>query len=419
MPRVLTGKILCYPLGVLLACLACTRADAGADDALRRPLNEIAQAAVWVARSRGAASIGIGQFTGPPSYASSAGPGMRRILEEELAKLGIQNQRIGAAVGIQGRYTLATQPYGDRKDLRIEVTFVDPNGRVLSDLNQKIKLKFYQEPGFEPMVEDPEFAPTLDIVAGVCSVFVYGDEYDPMGDGILAEVLGATVDLDRPDKDFDDQPVIDSFNDPTAVVHGNTRVAASRNSPFLLEILVGGQPRTIRLESGHPFVELSKGEAFQIRATNRARFSAAVVFRLDGVGSFAFSKVRQTSGPEAGQPRYSRWIIQPGQSFTLLGWHRTNQEVDEFLITDFANSAAAKMNSATDLGTIAVTFRATWKEGQRLPPGEPMRARMEAPGAGIGQGNRRRQQVTEDTARREYGIPRAVVTIRYAKPSDG
>jgi hypothetical protein len=136
---------------------------------------------------------------------------------------------------------------------------------------------------------------------------------------------------------------------------------------------------------------------------------------LDGVSSFQFSDVRYTSGSKKGQPRYSRWLIGRGQTGVVKGWHRTNEAVDAFLVTDFSNSAAAKFGASTALGTITATVRATWKKGEDPPPDE-VQVYGAVADVGIGQGERIEQRVEENVDPREYGQPRAVITVRYTKP---
>jgi hypothetical protein len=205
--------------------------------------------------------------------------------------------------------------------------------------------------------------------------------------------------------------VIDSFDRPTAFIHGGTAVAASRTSPFTVELLVDDAPRKCALEDGQPFVNLEKDESFQIRFTNRAPYDVAVSFLLDGVNSFQFSDVRHERGPKRGQPRYSRWIIPRGETVVVKGWHRTNEYVDAFLVTDFGNSAAAKFGSTAGLGTITTSVRATWRKGENPPPGERV-VHGYSTDVGIGQGERLEQQVQENRDPREFGQPRATRSRR-------
>jgi hypothetical protein len=383
-----------------------------ASESLRPTLATVAKATAKILESRGLDSVGVGDFTGPPAFGSSYGPGIRLVLVEELGKLNVREKKVGAAIGIQGRYTLKPHEAGvesiDGASLRIEASLVDISGQVLTDLNTQVTVP---APGTE------QGTAAVPVSKGTMAVDVQGTKTDVKGSGALGETLGATVDLDSmtaggfPNGDT----VIGSFQNPTATIRGGTAVAASKASPFSMEILVGAKPRSITLEDGQPFVALTKGDAFQIRFTNRANYEAAVTFALDGVGSFQFSDVRYTDGPKRGQPKYSRWIVPRGKSIVIKGWHRTNETVDEFLVTDFASSAASKLGSVTGLGTITATVRATWRKGERAPEGEPMYAFVE-PDVGIGQGQRIEQRVKEDVDPREYGQPRAVITVRYTKP---
>lgn len=386
------------------------------NDNLREALTKIAKAVSQVLQDRGADSIAIGEFTGPPSFASAAGPGIRKVLAEEFAKLGIREKKIGANIGIQGKYLVhEDQPTfaGGSKGpphLRLVASLVDKNGQVLTELDVEVAVKVGEEDG-QPIIDKTKIA------KGILTVDSYGGINDIGGASTLAEALGATVDLKRKNKDGfsgGTESVIESFERPTAaIIASGLAVAASRESPFYMEILVDSQPRPMKLEDGQPFVQLEKGDSFQIRFTNKASYDLAVIFLLDGVNSYSFSDVRETRGPQRGEAKYSKWIVPRNQSFTLKGWHRTNDYVDKFLVTDFADSAAAKLGSTSGLGTITASVRATWRTSEKPPADETTVAKMVV---GIGRGGRDSQQVKEDTDPREYGQTRAVITVRYAKP---
>ena len=404
---------LCLAIGFLM-----TPAHVRGNDNLREPLAKIAQAVSQILKDRGVDSIAIGEFTGPPSFASAAGPGIRKVLAEEFTKLDIREKKIGANIGIQGKYlvqedqpTFAGAVKGP-PHLRLVASLVDKNGQVLTELNVEVAVKVAEVDG-QPIISKTK------IEKGTLTVDSHGGDKDIHGAGVLAESLGATVDLKRKSKEgFSDgsELVIESFETPTAVIANGSAVAASRTSPFQMEILVESRPSPMKLEDGHPFVQLEKGNSFQVRFTNTAPYDVAVVFLLDGVNSYAFTDVRETRGPQRGEPKYSKWIVPRNQSFTLKGWHRTNDDVDKFLVTDFADSAAAKLGSASGLGTITASVQATWRKNEKPPADEPRMYASMAPGIGIGRGARDTQQVKEDTNPREYGQTRAVITVRYAKP---
>lgn len=407
-----------FHLALILVAGALLAPAARGNENLREPLAKIAKAVSQVLQERGADSIAIGEFTGPPSFASAAGPGIRKVLAEEFSKVGIREKKIGASIGIQGKYLVHEDQAnfaGAQKGpphLRLIASLVDKNGQVLTELNVDVAVKVGEEDG-QPIIDKTQIA------KGTLTVDSYGGANDIGGTAALAEVLGATVDLKRKNKDGfpgGSELVIESFERPTAAIVANgSAVAASRESPFYMEILVESQPRPMKLEDGHPFVQLEKGDSFQIRFTNKAPYDTAVVFMLDGVNSYSFSDVRETRGPQRGEAKYSKWIVPRNQSFTLKGWHRTNDYVDKFLVTDFADSAAAKLGSASGLGTITASVQATWKKSEKPPADEPKSFKMVV---GIGRGERDTQKVKEDTDPREYGQTRAVITVRYAKPDN-
>lgn len=390
---------------VLVASLLIPAAPTLASENLREPLARIASAVAKVLQDRRADSIAIGEFTGPPTFGSAAGPGIRKILAEEFSKLGIREKKIGASIGIQGKYlvhqdqpTIAGVEKGP-PNLRLLASLVDANGQILTELNVDVNVNVGGE------------ETKTRIAKGTVAVDATGTLSDFKGGGSLAEALGATVEI-TPGGFTSTETVISSFQKPTATLLANeTGVATSPSSPFMMEILVDDRPRALVLEDGQPFVQLEKGESFQIRFTNRAPYDVAVSFLLDGVSTYAFSDIRETRGSRRGEPKYTKWIVPRQKHLVVKGWHRNNEEVDKFLVTDFGESAAAKLGSSTGLGTITASVRRTWQAGEQRPREEP-----NFTGIGIGFGERDTQQVQEDTAKREYGQVRTVITVRYAKP---
>lgn len=403
---------------IFLTAVVLAPVAARGNENLREPLAKIAKAVSQVLQDRGSDSIAIGEFTGPPSFASAAGQGIRKVLAEEFAKVGIHEKKIGANIGIQGKYLVHEDQanfVGAVKGpphLRLVASLVDKNGQVLTELDVEVAVKVGEEDG-RPIIDKTKIA------KGTLTVDSYGGPNDIGGASTLAETLGATVDLKKKNKEgFSGGPeaVVGSFEHPTAALLANgSAIAASRESPFYMEILVESQPRPMKLEDGQPFVQLEKGDSFQIRFTNKAPYDVAVIFMLDGVNSYSFSDVRETRGPQRGEAKYSKWIVPHNQSFTLKGWHRTNDYVDKFLVTDFADSAAAKLGSTSGLGTITASVQATWKKSEKPPADETKSYKMVV---GIGRGERDTQKVQEDTDPREYGQTRAVITVRYAKPDN-
>jgi hypothetical protein len=229
--------------------------------------------------------------------------------------------------------------------------------------------------------------------------------------------------------------VFDSVTDPqpTARIVDGGKVFAGPGSPYGLEILAapvasgevsqaalvaGLQPRSAQLSGRLPFVSLERGEAYAIRLINNSKFDAAVKLSIDGLSVFAFSELRVSQGRDQGEPLYSVWIIPPGESRVIPGWHMNNSRVDAFLVTEYAKSAAAMKSRTTDLGVISAVFSAAWgvdAEGNpiNMPPDEPPRTK----GAGNATGFGPPISVQLQEVRRMIGAPRATVTVRYARPA--
>lgn len=403
-------------LAMLVALLpfsfAAGNATAFEQDHIRQSLSGLARATAEYLKSEGLESIAIGQFTGPPSFGSSAGPGIRQVLKEEFAKIGIREKKINAAVGIQGKYLLAdtidlgtNTPIPDKQQLKIQVDLVDRNGAVLTNLNVKIT--------YHPTDEN-DFTKEVAVQGGKMAVDTFSEAHE------TGLILGATADLTVPKTDRqgflnETKTVIDSFSQPTATIFEGNAVASSPTSPYRVQILVNGAPKPITLEEGHPFVELKRDDVFAMQVQNYSDFQVGAKILLDGVSIFAFSENRHQAGPKRGQPAFERYLFNAKQQYVLNGWHINNQNVDQFRVTDFANSAAAKFGSNNSLGTISVAFQAAWRKGTPAPPGEPQTFASHAE-IGIGRGDRigQQSQVVEDPM--EYGIVRSIITVRYVRP---
>ncbi|GEM_PF-6843594 len=78
--------------------------------------------------------------------------------------------------------------------------------------------------------------------------------------------------------------------------------------------------------------------------------------RPDPAGKHRFLAVRITGLVED----LAGTILPPRSRFDVVGWHRTNDESDAFLVTEYAKSAAATLDHRANLGTITASFAAAW-----------------------------------------------------------
>jgi hypothetical protein len=358
--------------GLALALLAALAAPARADDALRTELAAIAKGIAEAVKGLGHDAIAVGEFTGPAQLAATGGPAVAKTLGEELARNGLAVKRV-AAVGVKGEFEDVKDKQSGLLAARIKGTVTDRSGKVLFSFSRGV-----------------------------------------FGDRVLAALFGTTAQLpaDLPPKERS-AAVEKSLDKPKAHVQG-ARVAAAADSPYAVEIWVaprpGGkyEPRPATLESGLAFVPIRRGEVFAVRLINNSKFEAAVTLTLDGLSLFAFSDVRDG---KTGRPRYSVVYVPAGQEVFLRGWHRTNEVSEEFVITEYAKSAAAQLRSSAATGTVTAAFAAAWPKNAAPPPDEPAGRTRSADA--VGRGARFRQKFVE--TERHVGVVRATVSVRYSK----
>jgi hypothetical protein len=197
-----------------------------------------------------------------------------------------------------------------------------------------------------------------------------------------------------------------SLDNPTFHVT-DTRISAAVNSPYAVEILVkeGGRYKTRKVtdDEGLAFVPVKRDESFAVRLINNSPYGAGVTLTIDGVSMFAFS-----------EKSYSQVVLGPRKSVLIKGWHRTNDWSEEFLVTEYSKSAAAKLNSTSDIGTITATFSAAWEVGKAPPPDESRDPSQHARSANAtGRGPKIEDRYVE--VQRRFGVIRAAVSVRYTK----
>src|SRR5947209_6429604 len=109
---------------------------------MRPQLAEVATNIKKFLAGRGVDAVAVGAFTGPSNLATSAGPGLARVLTEELERVGVQVKR-QARVGLSGTYRPVEEkrddgPIGTGTDLRVVVKtrVEDETGKVLVEFEK-------------------------------------------------------------------------------------------------------------------------------------------------------------------------------------------------------------------------------------------------------------------------------------------
>jgi hypothetical protein len=228
-------------------------------------------------------------------------------------------------------------------------------------------------------------------------------------DEAIRHIYGFSVNNKKLDKEREQETVV-AFSDPKVSLDGDVVLAGDR-SPFGMEVLVESHPIKPTDVDGFAQVELKRDQEYKVRLINRSSLEMAVRLSIDGINFLTFSDLKYEDGPYKGSPRYDMVLVPPGKTVTIPGWHKNNRTSLAFRITHYADTAAAKMNRTTDIGTITATFCAAW---EKTPPeDEPDGARGPGDdGTGFGQP----KSANYKAVQRTIGAVRASVAIRYKVP---
>lgn len=351
---------------------------ARANPDLRKELAEVAKSLKQLLDGQNEEAIVVGQFTGPANFPTSAGPGIAQLLSEELQKLGKMTKK-RAKYGVKGEY-MATEVPGE-DDPRVK--------------NLAIKLKGQVEDEFGKVLTDFSFERIIK------------------GETTFVELMGAPVELPpkaTPEKR--DRLLRESLTKPKTEVAG-TRLCADADGKLAIELVVDGKPRGAKDDDGLAFAKINRGESYIVKAYNDTDQEMAVRLTIDGLNIFTFSDIRFKDGPKKGDPLHQVYLIKPHSSIAIKGWHRTYESSDSFVVTEYAKTAAASLDSKANLGTITAAFAAAWPEGQPPPADEPPKKKSTTNGDGTGFGPPVEMKVVP--VKRNIGAIRASVSVRYSK----
>ena len=190
-----------------------------------------------------------------------------------------------------------------------------------------------------------------------------------------------------------------------------TKIRPSKQSSYYVEILArttGSTEYTVLtpvMRDSYPHVSIKHGSALAVRAGNDTNYEAAIELRLDGLPRFALANDANVRN----QNHFD--LVSPGSFRDLKGFFLTNQEIAEFTVGNYSNSAAAQVfPDGSDAGTLAISFHAAWEKGKPSPPNEPHRpAKGEKPGIVPGEVRKDPIQIVP----RQVGRLRAAVRVLY------
>lgn len=323
----------------------------------------------------------IGAITGPQTYPTSAGPGIRLTLAALLADRGIE-VKDRAAIALKVEYK--GKEVADRSDAKrirlavsLRVVFVDQRENELADIDWRIE---HEE--------------------AVCLI------------------LGNTVDRQGKFDVVADKAVALQFFEPKTHFDGAV-VLAGEKSLFGMEVRLNNKAVMPEDRDGLAYAVVPRNQEYTVRLVNRSEREMAVRFTVDGLSAFTFCDARQPErigdkpNPKKGQPLYDLILVPAKGEVIVPGWIITPKKTLGFKVTEYPKTAAAQLNR-DDLpaGTLTATFSASWT-GDTPPADEPPVSR--GPGDdGTGFGSPK--EIDAKPVERKVGAVRATVSVRYTQP---
>jgi hypothetical protein len=367
-----------------LVLAAVVSRPAPAASALHREVGAFAEKIQDVLRDKGHKSVAVGEFTGPAGMDSNAGPGIQQLLATQLRRLGVSVPKVADA-SVKGEYLAVADP-ADK-------------GRTVLRLRAVLRNR-------------------ADAVLGRFQADLRGEED-------VARALGLTGQLPL-ESEARKRQLPELIDHPSVYLSG-TRAQTRRDSRYSVEIRVrDGVDQAARalkpaVHDGQAFVQVKRGQLYEIHVRNRSGRDAAVTITIDGLDVFTFSEERDD---KTGQPKYRNYLLRKGGEMTVVGWHKTNTRSDSFQVTALANSAVGKLMADTaNVGVITVGFH----DSVPVPVVKPKVARVEkramarrvdgsggkdADATGFGPSRKTSLRLTK----RRSGPLREVVSLRYTRP---
>jgi hypothetical protein len=323
--------------------------------------------------AKGGDTIAIRSFEGPSGASGSSG--IAAALEEQLKAVDVKAVKPAAgAWSVGGDFAVEKNEGTGMLDVRIESKLKDPRGQLVAL-------------SMTPIITNDSETLTMFGVTGTLPTTV------PQGaknaDGSPQSLPEARADA-----------TLAAIDNPQVTVD-KAVVKAAPASPYAVEILIKGQPIAPAIDGGVAFVDIPKGAEYEIRLINNSDLPAGVTLTIDGINSLVFSKQFAPLG---------KWVVLPGKPGIIRGWLFDGAPSRAFRVLDYGESVAAQSAATKDIGTITAVFCAAFEPG-KLPEAERKGTRGQL-ATGLGSPVDQKLQLVSF----EYGLDRAAVSIRYAKP---
>lgn len=353
----LTRYLLSFACVVLMG-----HSEVWANSALRDEFKGLAKEFKGALDRQAANTVAVGTISPRSNLDASTGPGLERILAEELKKLNLTVTN-KADYEITGHFQAFKDKKNDNFVVKIRAELRGPDGDIVVGFTRDLK-------GQE----------SLPLIAGLTG------KYSPNGD---AEQRAKENER--------------NLNTPSGWT-SNATIRAAKDDPYGIEIYAKRAnklvPLNAQLDNGRPRVPIDRDDVFEIYLVNDSDQDAAVLLTLDGLSVFAFS-----------QKNYTYLIVAKKTRAVVKGWHINDEISKEFVVRDYpeTDDAKFKLRQRGNLGTITAIFSAAWAKGAS-PPSDESRSRGTT---FIDTGSEVKQKYTP--ADRHIGNVRSSISVRYQK----
>jgi hypothetical protein len=341
--------------------------------------------------TQGLNTVAVKGFEGPAG--ASASSGIAKALSDQLAAL---TPKVDTATGpgnwsVAGNFFVDQNKTSGKAEIFIESTLKTPQGRPHAKL-------------LTPIITSDSETLTMFGVTATLPTQVTPEQAAAGKD--LAEVRSEAVvqAIDKPQVTVE-APAAAAPAAPGAPPAVPSVVKPTPQSPFAMEVLIGGKPIAGAVEDGAAFVAIPRDAIYEIRLINNSDDDVGVTLTIDGINTLAFS---QTPGFK----ELGKWVIGRRSSGLIRGWHIQGPISKSFKVMDYGESAAAKFAATKDIGTITAVFCGAFVGP--LPPNEQALLKGAKGQDATGFGPDVEQKFAPVV--RSYGADRAAISIRYSKP---
>lgn len=378
-------------------------AETEADPAVAGNLQEvIASAASEVLKLVKDQPVAVGQITPTGLPDSNGGPAIGELLKASLEKLRPGSVRRAATFEVKGDFSLA--PHNDPAEARLGQKVVRVLFRVIEiSTGEENSLRLTR------FIRDNTSISRLLGVSGPL----------PLPTQRIPDQTA-----DRRERNKKIQVLVENpktFVDP----RHPSLVGTTAESPFRVEVVAGPlgdgtkrptEPRPARIENGLAFVDVKRGEVYELRLYNGSPDEVAARVFIDGLDLFHFSQDRDPR--DSSKPRFSYLIVPPAAAAggierkpsvgEVPGWHKSvsSGKFVSFLVTAYGEGASsqARVAATGPVGVIQVQLSRSYPRtagGTRSPSNE----------TGFGPERDVRQQPVE----REIEPPIELISVRYTR----